>query len=1073
MDKNRLITKRTLKRLSVTVVSLFFCVFSLFAQNNVTVTGTVVDEAEQPLAGVGVYVKGTPRGVTTDVDGTYSISVKTNEVLDFSFLGYEPQSIPVGDKRKIDVQLKPKVNELAEATVVAFGTQKKSSVIASISGVKVSDLRIPASNLTTALAGRVAGLISYQTSGEPGADNANFLVRGVSTFGYSVEPLYLLDGFEVTKDALAYLQVDDIESFSVLKDAAATVMYGARGANGIIIITTKKGQEGSLKISARVDMNVATPTRNIKLLDGVKYMRMYNEAQLSRTPNLGVFYSEQKIRSTEMGENPMIYPNVNWYDMLFNKSTTNTKSNINLSGGGKVATYYVSGGIEHETGLLKVEKLNNFNNNISINRINLRSNVVFKLGSSTTLNTYISGRFDQYNGPSISASDVFRSVMGSNPVDFPPTYIPDEANKFTTFPLFGSANSGILSSVLMSNPYAEMVRGYQAKNSSRINAQASLKQDFDFITKGLKLELNASAETTAEYTATRRYQPFYYTVQSYNQITGQYTLFCLNNAGYSTGANYLSDVVPDHSGAEHFYYEARLSWARLFGKHNFGAMAVAIKDDKLDVSGKATDIYSSLPERNAGVSGRLTYDYDSRYFAEYGWGYNGSEKFTGNKRYGFFPAYGVGWLISNEKFWESQKRLISNLKLKFTYGKVGNDAIANKSDRFFFLSQIVDGTASNYPSAYYRWGQDMMNVFPGYTITRYANPDITWELAEKFNLGFELGLLKNEDIKLQVDFFKENRSQIYMKRANFPFTAGLQAPVGSPSNISGNVGKAASKGVDGSLDIAHNFNKDFWVQGRVNFTYATNKYIELDEPNYPYDYLKHRGYSTTQQWGLVAERLFVDDAEIANSPSQIDVAGGAVYQAGDIKYKDINGDGKIDANDRIAMGFPTSPEIQYGFGASTGFKKFDFSFFFQGNARVSFFINPSYTSPGSTNKDEGIAPFVNRRNALQFIADSYWSDTNPDVHAFWPRLSTFPLPNNTQQSSWWLRDISFMRLKSTELGYNYSGLKKRGLSNVRIYFSTENLFVISPFKLWDPEQGRNGIAYPLNKRYNMGIQLQF
>jgi len=645
--------------------------------------------------------------------------------------------------------------------------------------------------------------------------------------------------------------------------------------------------------------------------------------------------------------------------------------------------------------------------------------------------------------------------MWSNPVDFPAVYEPDAERMLANHTLFGSTSVG--DNNFKVNPYAQMVMGYEDRNENTITAQATLMQDLDFITEGLKFQAKASANTWSKYGSLRYYWPFFYTLESYNQITEEHKLFCLNPFGANAGRPYLGPVNAVRDARSNFYYEARLNWERRFDKHTVSAMTVMMVDEKLLTGGNSSDIYETLPERNAGNSGRVTYDFDTRYFFEFAYGYNGSEKFTGEKRYGFFPSFGAGWLISNEKFWQQNKDLISNLKLKFTWGMVGNDAIAERKDRFFFLSAIDSGGSSSF-----RFGEDLQNYYPGYTITRYANPDITWEVAQKYNVGLEVGFLKSEAVKLQIDFFKDYRSQIYMRRENFPFTAGLEAI------ISGNVGKTESQGFDGSIDIQHNFNKDFWMSGRGNFTFATSKYVELDEKHYPDEYLKRKGYSPKQEWGLVAERLFVDQAEIDNSPKQ-DL--GSAYQAGDIKYSDINKDGVINGNDRIPMGFPTVPEVQYGFGLSMGYKNFDFSFFFQGSARTSFFINASVG--GGDDGDEGIAPFVSRRNALKMIADDYWTETNPNVYAFWPRLSTDPMSNNTQQSSWWMRDGSFLRLKTMELGYNLPMAKKLGMVNARVYFIGENMMLFSRFKLWDPEQKRKGLGYPLNRRFNLGIQLMF
>ncbi|MDR0836508.1 MAG: TonB-dependent receptor [Tannerella sp.] len=1008
------------------------------AQNQ-RITGFVADEKGEPLPGAAVAVKGTPRGVTTDADGTFSIEVKSTDILEISFLGYEILPVTVGQQTYISVKLEPKKNDLDEVTIVAFGRQKKASVVSSIQTVNTKDLKISSSNLTTAFAGKIPGVISYQTTGEPGADNAQFFVRGVTTFGYKTSPLILIDGFEATSDDLARLQPDDIESFSILKDASATVLYGARGANGIIVVSTKSGREGPVKLSARVDVNTAMPTKTMELLDGVEYMRLYNQASTSRNPQAIPYYSEQKIQSTANGENPMIYPNINWYDKLFNTYTMNTKANLNISGGGKVATYYVAGGYDHETGLLKVDKLSNFNNNIAIDRFHIRTNVIFNLTPTTRLDTRIQGRFEKYNGPYNSASDIYKMVMDANPVDFPAVWNPDPAHQYVKNTLFGN----LMTADAKKNPYAEMVRGYDERNESTLTTQATLLQDLNFLTEGLKLQLKVSANTWSYYSGKRTYQPLYYVLNSYDDITDEYTLFNTN-----PNANpYLGNVTPIRDGSSHFYYEARLNWDRRFGLHSIGAMTVATAEEYLLTAGNSNNIYETLPERNLGNSGRITYDYDSRYFFEFAYGYNGSEKFDKKHRFGFFPSVGFGYLVSNEKFWMPLKDVVSLLKLRFTYGKVGNDAISGRSGRFFYLSNINSG------GGVYQWGPGFLEIHNGFSIDRYANPDITWEVSTKYNLGLDLGFFKDESLKLQIDVFKDIRDKIYLPRENFPSTAGFE------TTISGNVGKVESKGIDASADYQHFFSKDLWLTGRANITYSTNKYLELDEKDYADEYLKKVGYNINQTWGYVAERLFVDDLEIAHSPSQTSFG---TYTAGDIKYRDLNGDGVINSNDRIAMGYPTIPEIQYGFGLSSGYKNFDLSFFFQGNARVSFYIQP-----------EQITPLVNRRNAPAIVARDSWSVTNPDVHAFWPRLSVEQINNNTQQSSWWLRDGKFIRLKTVEMGYNIKGYKKIGLESCRVYISGENIFVLSPFKLWDPEMGGNGLAYPLNRRFNVGFQLFF
>jgi TonB-linked SusC/RagA family outer membrane protein len=1040
--------------------TFIFLLISLigFAQQK-TITGLVKDATDGSyLPGVTVEVKGSTRGTATDSNGAFSIAASVGDSLTFTYLGKLPATVAVGQRNIIEVVLYDDTKALGEVTVVAFGTQKKESVVSSIETVNVSELRIPSSNLTSAFAGRIPGLISYSTTGEPGRDNARFFIRGVTTFGYKVDPLILIDGFESTTDDLARLQVDDIESFSVLKDASATVLYGSRAANGIIILTTKKGTEGAVKLNIRIDHNIATPTQIPKLADGITYMRMYNEALMTRDPLAVPYYSEQKIQSTIDNVNPMIYPNIDWYKETFRNSTHNTKANINVSGGGQVATFYVSGGYEHETGLLKVDPLNKYNSNIDINRFDIRSNVNFKLTTSTTLETQVSGRFETQTGPWEDTVDdqvttrIFGDVMNSNPVDFPAVYAPDEANKYDTWTLFGNT---YVSGSMKANPYAEMTRGYTNRNESNVLAQATLKQNLGFITKGLEFQVKASANTWSKYTSTRTYFPYFYDLQSYNQVTGDYVLWCLNP---TYGQPHLGDVRPGRDSNFKYYFEARANWVSSFDKNHVGAMLVAIAQEQLQTAGNSTTLFESLPEKNAGLSGRFTYDYDTRYFLEASFGYNGSEKCTGKYRYGFFPSLAAGWMISNEKFWEPLKDVFSTFKLKGSIGKIGNDAIGELYERFLYLSSVYYVNQDQAWINGYRWGESFMNAYGGYFINHYANPDITWETSTKWNAGVEAYFFK-DNLKFQLERFGEDRTHIYMTRENFPATAGLIANEG----IKGNVGGLKAWGWDGSIDYQQFFNKNFWLSGRVNLTYADNKYTQLDEKDYPDEYLKHLGHNVDQWWGLVAERLFVDDQEIANSPHQ----DFGEYLAGDIKYKDVNGDGVVNSNDMVPLGYPTKPKMQYGFGLSGGYKNADLSFFFQGNALVSVFINPGVY------KAEGIAPFVGRRNALEIVAEDYWSESNPNVYAFWPRLSTSPILNNTIQSSWWLRDASFLRLKSVEAGYSFPQLKKIGVQNCRLYITLEDLFALSKFKLWDPEKGREGLGYPPNRRYNLGLQVSF
>lgn len=1004
------------------------------------VKGQVVDKEGNPLPGVSVLKLGSTNGTITSIDGKYALTnVDQNDSIRFSYVGFNNSVIKIGSQAEINVILTETASALEEVQVVAFQTQKKNSVIGSINTINPTDLKIAPTNMTNALAGKIAGVISYQRSGEPGQDNAEFFIRGVTSFGYANSPLILIDGLEVNTTDLARMEPDNIASFSIMKDATATALYGARGANGVILVTTKTGKKGKANISVRIENSISSPTKTNEFLSGVEYMELYNKAERTRNPLASMYYSKDKIEGTRKGLNPQLYPDVDWYSELFRSSVQNQKANMSVSGGGEVAQYYLSVSYTDENGLLKVDKMNNFNNNIDIKRFYLRANIDVSLTKTTKAAVKFYSLIDRYNGPYVDAGDVFSMVMQANPVNFLKYYEKDESTQFMNHTLFGNKGNGGYP-----NPYAQMVSGYKDRFSSTTTAQFQLEQDLSMITKGLKLRGMASLNSYAKSEVSRFFTPFYYSLKETESDFGVvYNLDPINE-----GTEYLSTYQPPKVAETGFYYEAVLQYNRNFNnKHDIGALVVWLSNERL--KSNQNDVLTSLPFRNMGISGRTTYAYDERYFVELNFGYNGSEKFSKQNRYGFFPSAGLGWVVTNEKFFsESLKKTISNLKLKATYGMVGNDNISDK--RFYYLSDVNlnDGGKGHV------WGEDFKNAYNGYNINGYANPLVSWEVAEKSNIGFELGLFG--DANIQIDYFSENRSSIYQIRKYIPATMGLTAEIAS------NIGKAESHGIDGSVDYKISVNKNLWITSRVNFTYATNKIIENGEPQYPYPYMSEKGQPMNQPRGLIAERLFVDELDVINSPVQYDQIDS--YKAGDIKYVDVNEDGKIDDSDMVPIGFPFVPEIIYGFGASVGYKDFDFSFFFQGSGRSSFFIDPT-----------SISPFVNERNALRIIADNHWSDENPDPNAFWPRMSVQSVANNEKPSTWWLRDGSFLRLKSVEFGYSIPTkiLKKIDVEKVRFYASGTNLLVFSKFKLWDPEMGGKGLGYPPQQIVNIGLNFNF
>jgi TonB-linked SusC/RagA family outer membrane protein len=1044
---------------------------------NLTIKGKVIDSEGNTLPGTAVMIKGTTVGVTTNDDGDYTLpNVPTGSVLEFKLVGFVTQEIKVtGDKTTIVAILVEEAESLDDVTVVAFAKQKKESVIASVSTINTKELKVPSSNLTTALAGRIAGLISYQRTGEPGQDNATFFIRGVTTFGTGrVNPLILIDGVEMTSEDLARLTADDIASFSIMKDANATALYGARGANGVILVTTKEGTEGKMKIQFRAEGSYSAPTQNLDFADPVTYMKLHNEAILTRNPMRGRMYSPEKIAITERlvnaGQTDVHYPAVDWHKMLLEDYTFNHRYNLNLSGGGAIARYYIAASYARDNGIIKMDKRNNFNNNIQINKYVLRSNININPTKTTEIIVRLHGAFDKYTGPLDGGTDLYKKAMNANPALFQPYYEPDYSNRGAKHILFGNYSG---SSPAQLNPYAEMVKGYKNNDRTNMLAQFEVKQDLGFFLDGLSVRAMYNVNRYSQLELSQSYNPYYYELITNLNDPDEYRLNVLNDeavgnlfGGLAQGREDLQLGSTEKKQTNSMYFEAAVSYNKTFAKkHDVSGLLVYTLQES--INGSPDDLQASLPSRNLGLAGRVTYGYDSRYFFEANFGYNGAERFAENERFGFFPSGGLGWIVSNEEFMEPLNKIITKLKLKATYGLVGNDAIGDDKIRFFYLSKV---SLSDYGKAY-RFGYNWLSgrIIPGVSISRYADPNITWEISRKTNLGLELNLWNS--LELQVDWFLENRSNIMMERADIPTTMGLQA------KPSANIGKASGGGVDMSIDYSKSFTKDIWAMLRGNFTYATSKFVVYEEPEYSdIPWRSHTGQKISQEYGLVAERLFLDEYEVQNSPKQYDGTG---YGAGDIKYKDISGDGIIDDDDMVPIGFPTTPEINYGFGISAGFYNVDISCFFQGSARSSFWIDPRSVAPfinrTNRNEDKVLQNFTTNRALLQYWADSHWSEQNRDIHALWPRLSDEPIENNLYKSTWWMHDGSFLRLKLVEIGYSLpkKWIERINMRNLRLYVNGSNLFIISAFKMWDPEMAGNGLAYPLQRVFNIGVNIDF
>ena len=1034
----------------------------------ITVTGTVSDSAGKKIEGASVIVLSKRNtGTSTDANGRFIIDVEPGTVITVSYVGYIDQKVTAStESRSFNIVLR--VAEAGETVVItAYGQkQRKEAVVGSVSSVNPSQLKIPASNLTNALAGQIAGVIAFQRGGQPGLDNSQFFIRGVTTFGYSASPLILVDNIELGASELARLQVDDIASFSILKDASAAALYGARGANGVILITTKEGKAGRAKVNLRYENSISKPTQTVELADPVTYQKLYNEALTTRDPLATPLFTPNDILNTQAtmnhapGSNAYVYPAVDWMSTLFRKQTSTHRLNFSVQGGSDMAKYFIAGSYNRDNGILQVNPVNNFNSGMKFENYQLRSNVNVKLTSTTEAVVRLWGNFNDYTGPITAdqggfATDLYDRALHSSPVAFPAYYLPDTANLLTKHILFG--NSVNTTGGLVNNPYADLMYGYKSFSESRLSAQFELNQDLRFITKGLRFRGLFSTNRYSYFDLTRSYKPFYYSVQSYDQPTDKYTLNWLNSQP-GAAQEFLS-YYPGYKNVSTFIYlQGSLDYSRSIGQHNnISATIVGTRQQTLNANAESLQL--SLPYRNLGLAGRISYSYASKYFIEANFGYNGSERFSTEHRYGLFPTIGAGWVVSNEDFWDKSplSKFITRLKFRGSYGLVGNDNIGKQ--RFFYLSGVTPDAGP-----YAAFGTNNSFGLHGTSIQNYPNPDVTWETSRKSNLAVEMTILNNLNITAEV--YREYRYNILQQRGYIPVTSGLEAP------ISANVGTASSKGLDLHVDYRQNISKDLWASVLGNLTLTSSRYGHVEEPQYQYPWRFQSGQPINQPFGYIAERLFVDDKEAQYSPPQL--FGGAPPMGGDIKYRDINKDGVINQDDRVPIGLPTTPGIIYGFGFSAGYKGFDLNAFFQGLARESFFINPTSTDD-RYNGIYGTAPFVNNAQILKAYADNHWSEENQQLHALWPRLSTTDNSNNEQQSSWWLRDGSFLRLKSIEAGYTFPKrwIKHLYLENARIYFNGINLFTWSHFKLWDPEQAGNGFGYPIQKVFNFGINLNF
>lgn len=1009
------------------------------------VTGQVVDENGETVIGASVVLKSNPKvGAVTDADGKFTLTVSnTKDVLVVSYLGYQSQEVPMKGKTIFSITLKEDAKQLGDVVVTAFGaTQKKETVVGSVQQVKPESLRVPSASISSSFAGRLSGVIATQSSGQPGANGSDFYIRGIATISGAKSPLIVMDGMEISQDDLNHLDPDVIESFSILKDASATAMYGSRGANGVLIITTKSGQDlDRPKISFRVEANVTMPTSKPKFVDGARFMELYNEAVTSQGTG-STLYTAEQIANTRNHVNGQVFPDVNWYKEMFKNASYNQKANMNVRGGTNKIVYFMNLNVSHETGMLRnrSKEFYSFNNNIDYMRYAFQNNIDFNMSKSSKISLHLYAGLDNMHGPlagsndiSGSLNDIYSQMVNSNPVLFPVQY-DNEGDEWVHWGYRQLANGGNF------NPMARLVSGYQDSFASTITANLNFDQKLDFITKGLGFHLMFSFKNWSKSTTFRSLNFNHYELKSYTK-NDDGTFSYVQTPKGDPSKPVLSNSG-QNAGDRRYYAQAYFDYNRSFGDHTVTGMLLW-NINQYSSNMYSTDVLASLPQRKIGFAARATYDYKHRYLIEFNAGYNGSEQFAKGHQWGFFPSVGLGYNISEEKFWEPIKSVVSNFKIRGTYGLVGNDQYGY--ERFIYRENVTltgnGGFTTGLPGNYVTYSG------PGWN--RLRNENVSWEVGHKLDLGFDMQLFNALDITF--DWFRERRSNIFQQKGSIPNYLGT-----ANTKIYGNLAEVVNQGFDMAVNYSKRINQDLSIQFQGTFTYNNNHISVYDEAPGTRPAMKKQGKNVNTVLGYVANGLYIDKADIKNNPTS--TLGNIAIAPGDIKYvdqpdRDGNYDGRITDDDKVPLGVSV-PKIIYGFGPSIGYKNWDFSVFFQGRGNVALMLS-------------NIAPFGNsyRRGVLEFIDKDHWSPDNQNPNAKYPRLTENDNSHNTQSSSYWLRNGRFLKLKNAEIGYS--------LKNMRFYVNGTNLLTISPFKEWDPEMGGGNYTtkYPTQMTLNVGVQL--
>lgn len=997
-------------------------------ENYFELRGDVVDEWDKGLPGVNVYVKNAPGiGNASDEKGRFTIYARRGDVVVFSCVGYVTEKFLVKEfSNDIRIRLRKRQEKLEEIQVVGYGVQRKVSHIGAISNFELRDHSFSVASFSNAIAGAVSGIIGVQHSGEPGEDVSEFWIRGISTFGAGEKALILIDGVE--RSTFDDLVPEDIESFSVLKDATATAVYGAKGANGVILIRTRRGETGRLRVEADGKFMMSYLPRLPHYLGAYDYARLVNEAREVRGET--GLYNEAALKVIRYGLDPDLYPDVGWQKELLKKWTRGAQIHLACSGGGDIARYYISGNYRTNNAAYRESGMKSYHTNVLRRQYAFRTNLDMNVTRSTLLAVDFATNIVTMNRPGIGQTDQLWQIQADlNPLVIPVCY------SNGAFPCYGSSNQAA-PTVLLNET------GFLSEFKNNIETKLEIRQDLSRLLQGWRVSAVMAYDSYAEQVSSRAKMPDLYRVTGRDN-RGELILEHIVEKQPVTYSN-------SASGNRQLYFETKTDYNRNIGDFRAGGLLL-FNLSKLDLVAD-TDLISSIPKKFMGFAGRVTGSYRDIYLAEFNFGYNGSGNFQQGQRFGFFPSVAVGWLPSEYRFWKKSLGWINIFKLKYSFGIVGNDQMLNM--RFPYLTHV------NMDAPGYGFGNYAENMFPGISIQQEGSENLRWEHATKQNMGLELEIA--DCLSLEFDYYRDIRKGIFMQRGNIPDITGWV------SRPYGNIGRMKNWGYEGTL--VFRMKKGDWNwEIRGNFTYTDNRILEYDEVAKVYDYQNLKGKRLDVTRGFIAIGYFRDSLDILNSPKHMDLV-----RPGDIKYKDVNGDGMIDDNDIVPIGNASIPRLQYGFAGNMKWKGWELGLFFRGAGAVDYVLGGN-----------GYAPFIDKEvgNVLSIVGnpENRWipgwysgdrATENPNAR--FPRLSYGMNKNNYRSSTHWLVNGAYLRLKTMEIAYSFPPLllDRWRLTQLRISLIGDNLRVWDKVKLWDPEQASaNGAVYPLNRSFTLNVQI--